>query len=124
MTEIKFGDIFLAELTGDGHEQRGRRACIITQNDVGNLHSPTVEIIPLSANVHKARHLPCHVLVQAVEVAGLRLDSLALAEQPKTIDKRTLLYRIGGAAGAPWWSCGGHGGYSAPSLWSRTETSR
>ena len=80
MTEIKFGDIFLAELTGDGHEQRGRRACIITQNDVGNLHSPTVEIIPLSANVHKARHLPCHVLVQADEVTGLRLDSLALAE--------------------------------------------
>ena len=95
MTEIKFGDIFLAELTGDGHEQRGRRACIITQNDVGNLHSPTVEIIPLSANVHKARHLPCHVLVQADEVTGLRLDSLALAEQPKTIDKRKLVHRIG-----------------------------
>ena len=44
---------------------------------------------------HKARHLPCHVLVQADEVTGLRLDSLALAEQPKTIDKRKLLYRIG-----------------------------
>ena len=95
MTEIRFGDIFLAELTGDGHEQRGRRACNITQNDVGNLHSPTVEIIPLSANVHKARHLPCHVLVQADEVTGLRLDSLALAEQPKTIDKRKLVHRIG-----------------------------
>ena len=95
MTEIRFGDIFLAELTGDGHEQRGRRACIITQNDVGNRHSPTVEIIPLSANIHKARHLPCHVLVRADEVTGLRLDSLALAEQPKTIDKKKLVHRIG-----------------------------
>ena len=95
MTEIKFGEIYLANLTGDGHEQRGRRAVIITQNDVGNRYSPTVEIIPLSANIHKARHLPCHVLVRADEVTGLKLDSLALAEQPKTIDKQKLVFRIG-----------------------------
>ncbi len=95
MTEIKFGEIYLANLTGEGHEQRGRRAVIITQNDQGNRYSPTVEIIPLSANIHKARHLPCHVLIKADEVTGLKLDSLALAEQPKTIDKRKLIFRIG-----------------------------
>lgn len=95
MTEIKFGEIYLAQLTGDGHEQRGKRAVIITQNDVGNRHSPTVEIIPLSANVRKARHLPCHVLIRADATTGLKMDSIALAEQPKTIDKQKLLFRIG-----------------------------
>lgn len=95
MSEIKFGDIYLAHLVGDGHEQRGKRAVIIVQNDMGNLHSPTVEIIPLSARINKARHLPTHVFVKADKLTGLRMDSLALAEQPKTIDKTKLIHRIG-----------------------------
>jgi mRNA interferase MazF len=95
MTEIKFGEIYLAKLVGDGHEQRGTRAVIIAQNDMGNRYSPTVEIIPLSARINKARHLPTHVFIKADATTGLRTDSLALAEQPKTIDKTKLIHRIG-----------------------------
>ena len=95
MTEIKFGEIYLARLVGDGHEQRGTRAVIIAQNEMGNKYSPTVEIIPLSAKINKARHLPTHVFVKADTTTGLKVDSLALAEQPKTIDKTKLIHRIG-----------------------------
>ena len=62
---------------------------------MGNRFLPTVEIIPLSAKINKARHLPTHVLIEANETTGLRVDSLALAEQPKTIDKSKLIHRIG-----------------------------
>ena len=95
ITEIKFGEIFLARLTGDGHEQQGVRAVIITQNNMGNKYSPTVEIIPLTARIHKARHLPTHVVIKASKTNGLRHDSMALAEQPKTIDKSKLIHKIG-----------------------------
>lgn len=95
MTEIKFGEIYLAALSGDGHEQRGTRAVIIAQNNMGNRYSPTVEIIPLSARVDKARHLPTHVYIKADSNTCLRMDSIALVEQPKTIDKSKLIHKIG-----------------------------
>lgn len=95
MTEIRFGDIYLAELVGTGHQQRGVRAVIIAQNDMGNRFSPTVEIIPLTARIHKARHLPTHVLLKADAINGLKQDSLVLAEQTSTIDKSSLIHRIG-----------------------------
>ena len=62
---------------------------------MGNRFSPTVEIIPLSAKINKARHLPTLVLIKANKTTGLRVDSLALAEQSKTIDKSKLIHRIG-----------------------------
>lgn len=95
MTEIKFGEIYLASLIGDGHEQRGTRAVIIAQNNIGNKYSPTVEIIPLSSRINKARHLPTHVYIKANSSTCLRMDSIALVEQPKTIDKSKLIHRIG-----------------------------
>ena len=95
MKEIKFGDIYLARLVGEGHEQQGVRAVVIAQNNVGNRYAPTVEIIPMSARTHKARHLPTHVFIKADATNGLRSDSLVLAEQTNTIDKTKLIHRIG-----------------------------
>ena len=92
---IKFGDIYLAQLAGEGSEQKGVRAVIIAQNNMGNLHAPTVEIIPLSSRINKARHLPTHVLVKADRSNNLKSDSIALAEQTSTIDKTKLIRRIG-----------------------------
>ena len=95
MEQIRFGDIYLAKLVGDGHEQHGVRAVVIAQNDKGNLYAPTVEIIPMSARINKARHLPTHVFIKADEQNGLKTDSLVLAEQTNTIDKTKLIHRIG-----------------------------
>lgn len=92
---IRFGEIYLAKLVGEGSEQRGVRAVIIAQNNIGNLHAPTVEVIPLSAQVDKARHLPTHVFVKADSSNKLKTDSIALAEQTSTIDKSKLIHHIG-----------------------------
>lgn len=92
---IQFGDIFLAELVGDGHTQGGIRPVIIVQNNIGNLHAPTTEVIPLSARTNKASHLPTHVTITPNEENGLNHASVAVAEQTTTIDKRRLKRRLG-----------------------------
>ena len=86
----QFGDIYYAELTGGVNIQSGIRPVVIAQNNVGNCHSPTVEVIPMSAKVHKARYLPTHVLVHPNEANGLRTMSVVLAEQVVTINKSML----------------------------------
>lgn len=90
----RFGDIFYADLQADGHVQGGTRPVIIAQNDVGNFHSPVVEVIPLTSKL-KAKYMPTHVLVTANSVNGLSDDSVVLAEQVRVIDKCALRNRLG-----------------------------
>jgi len=93
--QIKRGDIYYADLDPViGSEQGGTRPVLIVQNDIGNKHSPTVIIIPLTSS-NKAR-LPTHVRIK--RTGGLFTDSTALCEQVRTIDKSRLdgyLGRIG-----------------------------
>lgn len=90
-----FGDIFVAELLGDEHIQSGKRPVVIAQNDVGNKFSSTVEVIPMSSRIHKAKYLPTHVLVHPSLENGLRMASIVLAEQAVTIPKSRLLSFLG-----------------------------
>ena len=61
---IKRGDILLADLNPIiGSEQGGERPVLVVQNDVGNLHSPTIVVAIISSKVEKGR-LPTHVFVQ------------------------------------------------------------
>ena len=66
---------------------------LVIQNDVGNRYSPTVIVLAITGQVNKAR-LPTHVPV-AAEGTGLQKDSVILAEQIRTLDKRRLRERIG-----------------------------
>lgn len=91
----KFGDIFYADLIGGEHIQKGIRPVIITQNNVGNQHSMTVEVIPLSSRIQKASRMPTHVLIYPTEVNGLKHASIVLAEQVVTINKKKLLGFVG-----------------------------
>jgi len=59
---------------------------LIVQNDIGNKHSPTLIIIPLTSS--NKGHLPTHVRIS--RTGGLVSDSIALCEQPRTIDKSRL----------------------------------
>lgn len=92
---IRFGDIYLAKLVGEGSEQKGVRPVIIAQNNVGNRYAPTVEIIPLSSQTNKASYMPTHVVIKADSSNQLFADSIALAEQTSTIDKTKLVRYIG-----------------------------
>ena len=70
-----------------------KRQVLVIQNDVGNRYSPTVIVLAITGQVGKAR-LPTHVPVPA-DGTGLQKDSVILAEQIRTLDKRRLRERIG-----------------------------
>jgi len=76
-----------------GSEQGGVRPVLVIQNDVGNRFSPTVIVLAVTGQMNKAK-LPTHVQV-AAEGNGLQKDSVVLAEQIRTLDKRRLKERIG-----------------------------
>ena len=91
---INRGDLYSACLDPVvGSEQGGIRPVLVIQNDVSNRYSPTVIVLAVTGQVNKAR-LPTHVPVLAGE-NGLQKDSVILAEQIRTLDKRRLRERIG-----------------------------
>jgi len=91
---IMRGDLFSACLDPVvGSEQGGVRPVLIVQNDVGNRYSPTVIVLAVTGQINKNR-LPTHVSVPAGDT-GLQKDSVVLAEQIRTLDKRRLREKIG-----------------------------
>ena len=90
-----FGDIFYADLIGDENVQSGTRPVVIAQNNIGNQHSTTVEVIPMSSRINKAKYMPTHVLIHPTPENGLKTMSIVLAEQVVTINKKRLLGFLG-----------------------------
>ena len=91
---VKRGDVFYADLSPVvGSEQGGVRPVLIIQNDIGNKYSPTVIIAAVTSQINKAK-LPTHIEISGDEY-GLNKDSVILAEQVRTIDKKRLKERIG-----------------------------
>ena len=91
---IKRGDIYYAELNPViGSEQGGTRPVLIISNDIGNKHSPTVIIAPITSRVHTKAKLPTHTLIKDFD--GLDKNSIILFEQIRTIDKQRLRKYIG-----------------------------
>lgn len=82
---IKRGQIYYADLSpARGSEQGGVRPVLIVQNDIGNKHSPTVIMCPLTTQIKNP--LPTHVTL----VGGICAGSTVLCEQVRTIDKSRL----------------------------------
>ncbi|MBO5505894.1 MAG: type II toxin-antitoxin system PemK/MazF family toxin [Clostridia bacterium] len=91
---VKRGDIYYADLSPVvGSEQGGIRPVLIIQNDIGNKYSPTVIATAITSQINKAK-MPTHIELGANEY-GLSKDSVVLAEQIRTIDKRRLKEKIG-----------------------------
>ena len=91
---IERGELYSANLDPVvGSEQGGIRPVLIIQNDMGNRFSPTVVVLAVTSRMEKAR-LPTHVAIKAMG-HGLASDSVILAEQVRTLDKRRLLTKIG-----------------------------
>ena len=88
------GDIFTADLgIGVGSEQQGVRPVIVVQNDIGNNHSPTVIVAPMTTQGPNKRSIPTHYSFETVE--GFNEPSTVLLEQIRTIDKQRLFEKIG-----------------------------
>jgi len=81
---MRRGDIVLVELDPtQGSEQRGKRPCLVVQNNVGNTNSPTTIVVPFTTSFGD-RLYPFEVLVPAEECA-LREDSVAVCSQIRTV---------------------------------------
>lgn len=77
------GDIFfIAEGAYTGSEQNGGRPGVIVSNDVGNKHSPNVEVVFLTSREKKP--MPTHVEVLC------KVPSIALCENIQTVSKERL----------------------------------
>ena len=86
---MKRGDIYYADLRPVvGSEQGGIRPVLIIQNDIGNVHSPTVIVAAITSKLHKTQ-MPTHIHLDSRSCELIK-DSVILLEQIRTIDKQRL----------------------------------
>lgn len=85
--EPQIGDIYLVKFSGVGSEQKGFRPGVVFQNNVGNVHSPNLIILPLTSVMKKATQ-PTHVYLP--KEVGLKMDSMVLCENPECMSKERL----------------------------------
>ena len=78
------GDVYWVNLYGTGHVQSGWHPCIIVQNNVGNLHSMTMAVVPITSK--SKTKLPTHVFLKR-GTCGLPKDSIAQCEGQQVICK-------------------------------------
>ena len=91
-TRITRGEIYFANLgSAVGSEQDGFRPVLVVQNNIGNAHSPTIVVAPLTSS--KKAFLPTHVRIARTGL--LTTDSIALCEQLRTLDRKRLDSYIG-----------------------------
>jgi len=92
---IRRGDMFYADLNPiRGSEQGGVRPVVVIQCDQGNKHSPTVIVAATTGQLNKPS-LPTHILVTENNNNRLKMDTIVLLEQIRTIDRSRLGNYIG-----------------------------
>jgi mRNA interferase MazF len=83
--------IFLASLDpSTGYEQAGRRPVLVISRERLNQLLPVVNVIPLTSRKSTARSIYPNEVLLPVAVAGLKVDSIALCYQIRTLDKNRL----------------------------------
>lgn len=92
MKQTKRGEIYYADLSPVvGSEQDGIRPVLCIQNDMGNQYSPTIIVAAITSKLEKSE-LPTHVHIRT---DGLKVESIVLLEQIRTIDKGRLDRYVG-----------------------------
>ena len=91
----KFGEIWMCNLLErSGSVQSGIRPVFILSNNLNNVHSPTVNVIPITSRVSKKK-LPIHVPLANYSEYGLIKPSTILVEQITTVPVDYLSVRLG-----------------------------
>ena len=88
------GDIWFADLGSHSNSsvQGGCRPVIILSNNIGNIYSDTVNVVPMTRHLKKPE-LPCHTEIKPDHISDKRQllePSMVLAEQVTTISKSAL----------------------------------
>lgn len=87
------GEIYLIDLSNCvGSEQSGIRPAVIVQNDVGNMHSPTTIVCPLTSKTKTMS--ATHVELNPKD-CGIIKESTVLCEQVRVIDKSRIKKKLG-----------------------------
>lgn len=84
----RIGEVYMMKFEGTGSEQAGWRPALVFQNNIGNIYSPNVILLPLTSKIKKSNQ-PTHVIIPA-EGTGLTKDSMVLCENPVSISKEKL----------------------------------
>lgn len=84
----KIGEVYMMKFEGTGSEQTGWRPALVFQNNVGNIYSPNVIVLPLTSKLKKSNQ-PTHVVVPS-DGTGLARDSMVLCENPISVSKDRL----------------------------------
>lgn len=85
---IRRGDVFSVDLEPvRGSEQGKNRPALVIQNDIGNLHSPTIIVAPITSGERAAFRV--NVAIKMPE-GGLTNNSIILLNQIRTVDRSRL----------------------------------
>jgi mRNA interferase MazF len=88
--------VFLAVLDPTrGSEQAGRRPVLVISRERNNQLLPVVNVIPLTSLKSDRRTIYPNEVLLAEGTAGLRVDSIALCYQIRTLDKSRLEQDLG-----------------------------
>ena len=77
----------------DESVQAGLRPALIFSNNLCNQYSPVITAIPVTSA--RKKHLPTHLYLPASKKYGLNTDSVLLAEQITTVNKRRVQGIVG-----------------------------
>ena len=94
---VKRGQIYYINLgEGKGSELEKTRPCVVIQNDVGNIYSPTTIVAPISHRTSNRKQPTQVELEKYMQEKGLQyIDGVIMAEQIKTVDKSRILSLAG-----------------------------
>ncbi len=88
------GEVYLVDFDPTlGAEIKKTRPALILQNDIGNRYSP-LTIVAAITSQHAESLYPQQVLVTAPE-GGMKVNSLVLLNQIRSVDKKRLVKRLG-----------------------------
>ncbi len=76
-----------------GAEIKKTRPALILQNDISNQYSPITVVAAITSQFKEPLY-PTEVLIEAPE-GGLKINSVALLNQIRSIDKQRLIKRLG-----------------------------
>lgn len=94
MAEYSKYDVVFGEFpTKDGSIQAGKRPAVVIQNNIGNKHSPTMLVIPLTKHIKHIKQ-PTHTIIRKNSENCLRADSMLLAEQTTPVNSNNFV-RVG-----------------------------
>ena len=91
--KIKRGDIILVNLNPIiGAEQGNVRPVVVIQNNLGNEHSPTTIVAPITSKIY-SKEFPTNVFLNKKD-SNLNKDSTILLNQIRTIDKKRIIKKL------------------------------